>query len=152
MDEEVWKDIIIEKNGIIYNYKGHYQVSNYGRIKSIKNGYPGKIIKGNLSSNYIGVTLSKKGELQRFYVHRIVASVFIPNPNNYEQINHKDENTKNNNVDNLEWCTPKYNANYGTKTKRQSEKITGKKQLLKQKEECQFHKPEESMMKKQYKK
>lgn len=47
-------------------------------------------------------------------MHRLVALAFIPNPNNYPQINHKDEDKGNNNVDNLEWCTAKYNMNYGS--------------------------------------
>ena len=52
---------------------------------------------------------------------------YIPNPNNYPIINHKDENKQNNNVSNLEWCTHKYNTNYGTAIQRQSEKLKGRK-------------------------
>lgn len=53
-------------------------------------------------------------------VHRIVAMAFLDNPNNYPIINHKDENPSNNHVDNLEWCTYKYNTNYGTAIERRS--------------------------------
>ena len=55
---------------------------------------------------------------KKFMVHRLVAMAFIPIPNSYPQINHKDEVKNNNCVDNLEWCTEEYNANYGTRTER----------------------------------
>ena len=54
-------------------------------------------------------------------VHRIVAETFINNPNNYKYVNHKDENPSNNCVTNLEWCTQKYNINYGTGNQKRSE-------------------------------
>lgn len=63
------------------------------------------------------------GQRYKKTIHRLVAEAFIPNPNNYPCINHKDENKENNNVSNLEWCTYKYNSNYGTCRKRAIEKI-----------------------------
>ena len=60
-----------------------------------------------------------------FTVHRLVATAFIPNDNNLPFVNHKDENRQNNNVDNLEWCTPKYNVTYGTARQRASDKLCG---------------------------
>ena len=57
------------------------------------------------------------------YIHRLVAEAFIPNPSNLPVVNHKDENPKNNAVDNLEWCTTKYNLNYGTCNTRKSAKL-----------------------------
>jgi hypothetical protein len=60
------------------------------------------------------------GKMHRVLVHRLVAKAFIPNPNNFAQVNHKDENTLNNCVDNLEWCNSKYNCNYGTGIQRRT--------------------------------
>ena len=61
----------------------------------------------------------KNGKERRWFIHRLVAEAFIPNPENKPQVNHKKEFEKaNNNVNNLEWCDCKYNCNYGTRTKR----------------------------------
>ena len=71
-------------------------------------------------SGYQIVTLLTDNEkcYKNFYVHRLVAIAFIPNPNNFYCVNHKDENKKNNNVNNLEWCDYKYNNNYGTRNEK----------------------------------
>lgn len=106
---EVWRDI--------KGYEGLYQVSNLGDVKRIKGErcYYDRIIKQKKSwSGHMYVMLSKDGIRKNLRVHRLVADSFIPNPNNYPIINHRDENPSNNNVDNLEWCTQKYNMNYGT--------------------------------------
>lgn len=109
MGEEIFREI----NG----YKGLYQVSNYGRVKSLHNGE--KILKLVKSKNgYIRVKLKLKGHEKFLFVHRLVASAFILNPYNLPEINHKDENKTNNRVENLEWCTREYNVNYGTRNSR----------------------------------
>jgi hypothetical protein len=76
-----------------------------------------------VSSGYMSVELFNELGSKRLLIHRLVANAFIPNPNNYSQVNHKDENKANNDVSNLEWCTPKYNMNYGNSAKTRSSKI-----------------------------
>lgn len=73
--------------------------------------------------NYKNVWLYKNKKRYFKLVHRLVAETFIPNKNNYKEVNHKDENTFNNCVENLEWCDRTYNANYGTLKQRQRERM-----------------------------
>ena len=118
MKKEYWKPVV--------GYEGHYQVSNFGRVKSIKFGKE-IILKQKIKDGYYYVGLSKNGIVKNYFVHRLVAEAFIPNPNNLPQVNHKDENKLNNSVDNLEWCDAKYNRNYGTINERLSKsQINGK--------------------------
>lgn len=99
--QEEWRDVV--------GYEGLYKVSNYGRIKNcIKNTET-----ETKSKNYQIISLRKNGVKKYFQIHRLVAIAFIPNPENLPIVNHKDENPKNNKVDNLEWCTYWYNVNYG---------------------------------------
>lgn len=101
--KEVWKEI---------KDFNKYQISNFGRVK---NNF-GKILKPQLRHGYYDIGLyNKKYKLspKLIKIHRLVAEAFLPNPNNYSIVNHKDENKTNNNVNNLEWCTQKYNVNYG---------------------------------------
>ena len=116
--EEIWRDIP--------NYDG-YQVSNLGRVKSKKT-----ILKPQTTKKgYLYVCLYKNKKAKHYYIHRLVAQAFIPNVENLPCINHKNENNKNNCVNNLEWCNQKYNNNYGnhnlklikTKTKKYGKKI-----------------------------
>lgn len=99
----------------VNEYEGLYEVSNLGRIKSVAKAI---YLMPSIREGYQFVTLSKNGKKLSKNVHRLVAKAFIPNPNNLPLINHKDENKQNNNVNNLEWCTPKYNSNYGAGAKR----------------------------------
>ena len=113
---EIWRDI--------KGYDGEYQVSNLGRVKSLKYGKE-KIMKfGTNKDNYLRVILCKNNKVKTFRVHLLVAMAFLPNPDNLPQLNHKDENPSNNNVENLEWCTISYNINYGTRNKRVSKILT----------------------------
>ena len=113
---EIWKDI--------KGYEGLYQVSNLGRVKSLSKKYGHgkrneKIMACSLRKDgYISVSLFKKSKGKTFGVHRLVAEAFIPNPDNLPQVNHKDENKQNNYANNLEFCTKKYNMNYGTRKER----------------------------------
>ena len=95
---------------------GLYQVSNYGNVKSLKRNIILKFNINNTGRPYIN--LNKNAKSKSKMIHRLVAEAFIPNPNNLPEINHKDENPLNNNVNNLEWCTRKYNINYGTRKQR----------------------------------
>lgn len=142
LEGEVWKDVV--------GYEGLYKVSNYGRIKALgrmrKTHHNGlaqikdRIIRNtpniNRDERYYYVSFAKKeGEnfSKKIFVHRVVAMAFLPNYNNYPQVNHKDENPSNNIVfvnkdgsidflkSNLEWCTAKYNVNYGTREERARE-------------------------------
>ena len=109
---EIWKDC--------KGYEGLYQVSNLGRVWSVRKQ---KYLNPWLdSSGYWTVELrALNGKRKSEKVHRLVALAFIENPNNLPQVNHKDENKQNNSVENLEWCDAKYNCNYGTRNSRISQ-------------------------------
>lgn len=117
---EIWKTVPEFPN---------YEVSNFGNVRSkdrvsIRNGNParikGQLLKQTRLKDYNRVTLysGSRDRHQQYSVHRLVAMLFIPNQNNLPCINHKDENKRNNHADNLEWCTYKYNSNYGTSIER----------------------------------
>lgn len=117
--EEVWKDVGECKG--YEDYKGLYKVSNLGRVKNNK----GLIKSPELNhKGYYRVQLYNKGKRKHARINRLVALAFIPNPNNYPMVNHKDENKLNNRVSNLEWCTAKYNNNYGTARERMAKAIS----------------------------
>lgn len=107
--EEIWENID--------GYEGLYQISNRGRVKSLErvdeNNHPIKerIMKPSMSLGYLYVGLRKQGKQKRMRIHRLVAAAFIPNPNNKEEVGHKDETRTNNYADNLEWVSKKENNN-----------------------------------------
>lgn len=99
----------------------NYSVSERGELRNDKTNKMLKLRPNH--GTYLKTNISINGKLKTVFVHRLVAEAFIPNPNNYPFINHKDENKQNNGVDNLEWCTPKYNSNYGNALKGRTKKL-----------------------------
>ena len=104
-------------------FEGRYLASSYGRIVSLSFPYKqGKYVcykkqrlkKQNMVSGYLATNVIRNGKSREYSVHRIIAETFIPNPDKLPCVNHKDEDKTNNRADNLEWCTHKYNSNYGT--------------------------------------
>lgn len=93
----------------------NYEVSNEGEVRNIDTG---KVLKQEDNRGYLRVILYVNGKKTHKKIHRLVAEAFIPNPDNKPQVNHIDENKKNNSVGNLEWATAKENSNYGTRTQR----------------------------------
>ena len=120
--EEIWKPV--------KDFEGYYEVSNLGRVRSIDRVVVDtvrnceRLLKGKVliqkdnGNGYKNVMFCKEHKLYNKYVHRLVAEIFLPNPDNLPQVNHKDEDKSNNRVDNLEWCTSFYNNEYGTRKKR----------------------------------
>lgn len=111
----------------IKNYEGLYSVSNLGNVYSIRSN---KILKKIEKCSYLCVELKVHQKGKYKLIHRLVAEAFIENPNNYPCVNHKDENKHNNSVENLEWCTYKYNNNYGTAIERRAAKTKKAIQML----------------------
>ena len=114
MEKEIWR--------AIKGYEDLYEVSNFGRVKSLfrykKVLKPIKDING-----YLKVNLYKNGNHKFVNIHKLVANAFIDNPKNFKYINHKDEDKTNNRVENLEWCSFYYNLLYGTRLERTVAKI-----------------------------
>ena len=111
--QEIWKDIP--------GYEGLYMISNLSHVYSFKLNR--LLIQYKDENGYKDVWLTKDGKGKHYSVHRLVAMTFIPNPDNLPQVNHKDENPSNNCVLNLEWCTAKYNCNYGNHNKNVSKSL-----------------------------
>lgn len=93
----------------------NYEVSDEGKVRNITTGF---VLKQEDNRGYLRVVLYINGKKTHKKIHRLVAEAFIPNPDNKPQVNHRDEDKKNNSVRNLEWVTAKENSNYGTRTQR----------------------------------
>lgn len=127
--QEIWKPI--------EGYQNLYEISNLGNVRSldrtVKCHSKTRLVKGKLlnphlmKNGYYLVTLCDSGRVKQMYVHRLVALHFVenPRPDEYNVINHKDENPKNNIYTNLEWCTQAYNLSYGTAQQRANDKKRG---------------------------
>lgn len=112
--KEEWKEI--------KGFDGFYEISNLGNIRSLYKYDVNKkkyilrehplLLKKINDRGYLKLNLSMNGKRHLRYIHRLVAEAFIPNPNNYKEVNHIDSNPSNNNVFNLEWCDRKYNLDY----------------------------------------
>lgn len=137
---EQWKDIVIESNGVLYNFEGKYEVSNMGRVRSLNYRGTGEVRllkQGKDKGGYFRVSLYKNGKTKAFLVHRLVATAFIPNNDiDKTEVNHIDENKQNNCVTNLEWVTSKDNINHGTRNKRASKSMKGHKPTRRRKVVC----------------
>lgn len=117
MTKEVWRDIS--------GYEELYQVSNLGMVRSLDRidtlgrHRKGKVLTGYLNhAGYYQVDLRRDGSHKVCRINRLVAQAFLDNPDNLSQVNHKDECKTNNKACNLEWCSPAYNCNFGTRNKR----------------------------------
>lgn len=114
--KEIWKPV--------KDFEEYFLISNYGRLKRIRVEHYSfnkkskiiktidRIVKPTEDKGYQKISLSVNGKRTIKYIHRLVAEAFIPNPNNYREVNHKDSNPLNNKVDNLEWCDRQYNIDY----------------------------------------
>ena len=98
----------------------NYEVSNLGKIRNIKSG---RILKPQPDKDgYLRLGLYENNKKKKLFLHRIIATTFIDNPEGKPCVNHIDENKLNNDLSNLEWCTIRENNIHGTRIKRIAEK------------------------------
>ena len=89
----------------------NYSIDVEGNVRNKKRG---RVLKGLLDNKggYVRVNLYKNSKMSHKLIHRLVAQAFIPNPENKREVNHIDNNPKNNSIDNLEWCTSGENVRH----------------------------------------
>lgn len=127
---------MIEEWRNIKDYEGFYQVSNLGRVRSIDRVINNRFFKGQIRKpkldkyGYLVVNLSMNKKSKFYTIHRLVAKAFLENPNNFPEVNHKNEIKTDNCVENLEWCTTQYNSSYGSRAEKIIE-TRNKKELKK---------------------
>ena len=128
LKNEEWRDIVIEQDGKVYDFSSYYQVSNLGRVRSVRNNK--LLIQHPTHNGYLRVGLYKDGERLNCRVQRLVAFAFIPVPKgadvNVLDVNHLNEVVTDNRVENLSWSTRKENINYGSANKRRGETMSKK--------------------------
>lgn len=109
---EIWRTV--------KGYEGLYEVSSFGNVRNANSGRPLNPCRHR--TGYLSVVLYKDKKPKRFLIHRLVATAFIDNANNYEFVNHLDEDKANNSAENLEWCSREHNMRHGTVGARISKK------------------------------
>lgn len=125
---EQWKTVVYKDE--TYD---DYEVSTEGRVRSLGNDKSRKtkiLSQTEDGCKYLKVRLYKNGKSKTFKVHILVAWTWIPNPNNYKEINHINENKHDNRVENLEWCDRKKNVNHGTSQERKRQTWARKKECV----------------------
>lgn len=118
-DGEEWRPL---------DFDARYEISNTGKVRNVKTM---RLLKQTLNKDgYLTLSFKINDKYTSKFVHKLVANAFIPNPNNYTEINHIDEDKSNNCVENLEWCSRQYNINYGERNAKASNKMKGKSKYI----------------------
>lgn len=118
--KEEWKEV--------FGFDILFEVSNMGKVRTKHHGKTGYqkeyrfIAQADNGSGYLRINIPQSGKQKTIYIHKLVAEAFISNPEALSEVNHIDENKSNNRADNLEWCSHKYNCQYGTRNQKVSQK------------------------------
>ena len=119
---------MIEEWREVFGYDILFEVSNVGEVRTKHHGKKGYqkeyriIAPVDNGSGYLKINVPQNNKQKTVYIHKLVAEAFVPNPEGLSEVNHIDENKNNNSADNLEWCTHKYNCQYGTRNERTAQK------------------------------